>query len=207
MWEWCLLVRTDLVQCKEKTVSLSSCFDNRWISVLTNSKEEALTMAFRGEQSTGENSLEDLTKAIIEDVQRLPGNDVCCDCGSSGMCPRSGVVLLNICPLIVEDKWASNLKSLGPYWHTQHTFPVWMTLAVCYTWKVPTCSPCMLTCQNATLPSEVQLNGTLGSMERALDMESIILILNHQPAVHCLDDLMLSPFTILIFRFLILKMG
>nr|5C6R_A Chain A, Arf-GAP [Mus musculus]5C6R_B Chain B, Arf-GAP [Mus musculus]5C79_A Chain A, Arf-GAP [Mus musculus]5C79_B Chain B, Arf-GAP [Mus musculus] len=30
-----------------------------WISVLTNSKEEALTMAFRGEQSTGENSLED----------------------------------------------------------------------------------------------------------------------------------------------------
>lgn len=44
-------------------------------------------MAFRGEQSTGENSLEDLTKAIIEDVQRLPGNDICCDCGSSGICP------------------------------------------------------------------------------------------------------------------------
>ncbi|XP_039191749.1 arf-GAP with SH3 domain, ANK repeat and PH domain-containing protein 1 isoform X11 [Crotalus tigris] len=53
-----------------------------WISVLTNSKEEALNMAFRGEQSTGENSLEDLTKAIIDDVQRLAGNDVCCDCGS-----------------------------------------------------------------------------------------------------------------------------
>lgn len=65
-------------------------FNNRWISVLTNSKEEALTMAFRGEQSTGENSLEDLTKAIIEDVQRLPGNDVCCDCGSSGICPQTG---------------------------------------------------------------------------------------------------------------------
>ncbi|KAL8181748.1 UNVERIFIED_CONTAM: Arf-GAP with SH3 domain, ANK repeat and PH domain-containing protein 1, partial [Gekko kuhli] len=54
-----------------------------WISVLTNSKEEALNMAFRGEQSAGENSLEDLTKAIIDDIQRLPGNDVCCDCGSS----------------------------------------------------------------------------------------------------------------------------
>ena len=39
-------------------------------------------MAFRGEQSTGENSLEDLTKAIIDDIQRLPGNEVCCDCGS-----------------------------------------------------------------------------------------------------------------------------
>ncbi|XP_039609910.1 arf-GAP with SH3 domain, ANK repeat and PH domain-containing protein 1-like isoform X1 [Polypterus senegalus] len=53
-----------------------------WISVLTNSKEEALNMAFRGEQSTGEDSLEDLTKAIIEDVLRMPGNEVCCDCGA-----------------------------------------------------------------------------------------------------------------------------
>ncbi|KAF3836327.1 hypothetical protein F7725_028885 [Dissostichus mawsoni] len=40
-----------------------------WISVLTNSKEEALNMAFRGEQSSGgEDGLEDLTKAIIEDA-------------------------------------------------------------------------------------------------------------------------------------------
>ncbi|MGH0152684.1 UNVERIFIED_CONTAM: hypothetical protein FKN15_027901 [Acipenser sinensis] len=53
-----------------------------WISVLTNNKEEALNMAFRGEQSTGENSVEDLTKAIIEDVLRMPGNEVCCDCGA-----------------------------------------------------------------------------------------------------------------------------
>lgn len=61
-------------------------------------------MAFRGEQSTGENSLEDLTKAIIEDVQRLPGNDVCCDCGSSGICPQSGAGLLNVFSLPMEDK-------------------------------------------------------------------------------------------------------
>ncbi|OCT75023.1 hypothetical protein XELAEV_18034010mg [Xenopus laevis] len=53
-----------------------------WISVLTNSKEDALNMAFRGDQSTGESSLEDLTKAIIDDVQKTPGNEVCCDCGS-----------------------------------------------------------------------------------------------------------------------------
>ncbi|XP_069477735.1 arf-GAP with SH3 domain, ANK repeat and PH domain-containing protein 1 isoform X3 [Ambystoma mexicanum] len=53
-----------------------------WISVLTNSKEEALNMAFQGDQSTGESSLEDLTKAIIDDIQRMPGNEVCCDCGS-----------------------------------------------------------------------------------------------------------------------------
>ncbi|XP_036374446.1 arf-GAP with SH3 domain, ANK repeat and PH domain-containing protein 1a isoform X2 [Megalops cyprinoides] len=54
-----------------------------WISVLTNSKEEALNMAFRGEQSAGDDSLEDLTKAIIDDVLRMPGNEVCCDCGAA----------------------------------------------------------------------------------------------------------------------------
>ncbi|KAL2085620.1 hypothetical protein ACEWY4_018940 [Coilia grayii] len=54
-----------------------------WISVLTNSKEEALNMAFRGEQSTGEDGFEDLTKAIIDDVLRMPGNELCCDCGAA----------------------------------------------------------------------------------------------------------------------------
>uniref|UniRef100_A0A673GKZ3 Arf-GAP with SH3 domain, ANK repeat and PH domain-containing protein 1-like n=1 Tax=Sinocyclocheilus rhinocerous TaxID=307959 RepID=A0A673GKZ3_9TELE len=53
-----------------------------WISVLTNSKEEALNMAFRGEQGGGDDGLEDLTKAIIDDVLRMPGNEVCCDCGA-----------------------------------------------------------------------------------------------------------------------------
>ncbi|XP_062337632.1 arf-GAP with SH3 domain, ANK repeat and PH domain-containing protein 1a isoform X3 [Osmerus eperlanus] len=55
-----------------------------WISVLTNSKEEALNMAFQGGQSSaGEDTLEDLTKAIIEDVLRMPGNEHCCDCGAA----------------------------------------------------------------------------------------------------------------------------
>ncbi|KAL0966712.1 hypothetical protein UPYG_G00299110 [Umbra pygmaea] len=54
-----------------------------WISVLTNSKEEALNMAFRGEQSTGgEDTLEDLTKTITDEVLRMPGNEICCDCGA-----------------------------------------------------------------------------------------------------------------------------
>uniref|UniRef100_A0AAZ3P6R6 ArfGAP with SH3 domain, ankyrin repeat and PH domain 1b n=1 Tax=Oncorhynchus tshawytscha TaxID=74940 RepID=A0AAZ3P6R6_ONCTS len=57
-----------------------------WISVLSNSKEEALNMAFRGEEDGvgGEDGLEDLTKAIIEEVLRMPGNEVCCDCGAAG---------------------------------------------------------------------------------------------------------------------------
>uniref|UniRef100_A0A4W3JQY4 Arf-GAP with SH3 domain, ANK repeat and PH domain-containing protein 1-like n=1 Tax=Callorhinchus milii TaxID=7868 RepID=A0A4W3JQY4_CALMI len=55
-----------------------------WISVLTNCKQEALNMAFHAEHSGGENSIEDLTKAIIDDVQHMPGNSDCCDCGAAG---------------------------------------------------------------------------------------------------------------------------
>ncbi|KAM5223912.1 arf-GAP with SH3 domain, ANK repeat and PH domain-containing protein 1-like isoform 3-T3 [Hipposideros larvatus] len=51
-----------------------------WISALRKSKEEAQTMAFREEER--ENSLEDDTNAI-EDVQRIPGDDMCCDSGSA----------------------------------------------------------------------------------------------------------------------------
>ncbi|XP_072259748.1 arf-GAP with SH3 domain, ANK repeat and PH domain-containing protein 1-like isoform X1 [Pyxicephalus adspersus] len=53
-----------------------------WISVLTNSKQEALNMAFHEARPSEENSIEDLTKAIIEDIRRMPGNSVCCDCGA-----------------------------------------------------------------------------------------------------------------------------
>ncbi|KAJ8277038.1 hypothetical protein GJAV_G00070780 [Gymnothorax javanicus] len=93
-------VKLNLLTCQVKPGEDKKCFDlishNRtyhfqaedeqefviWISVLTNSKEEALNMAFRGEQSAGEDSLEDLTKAIINDVLHMPGNEVCCDCGA-----------------------------------------------------------------------------------------------------------------------------
>ncbi|KAM4771485.1 arf-GAP with SH3 domain, ANK repeat and PH domain-containing protein 2 isoform 1-T1 [Rhinophrynus dorsalis] len=55
-----------------------------WMSVLQNSKEEALNNAFKGDHSTGENNIvQELTKEIISDIQRMPGNDVCCDCGAS----------------------------------------------------------------------------------------------------------------------------
>ncbi|KAG8446274.1 hypothetical protein GDO86_013924 [Hymenochirus boettgeri] len=53
-----------------------------WICVLTNSKQEALNMAFHEKRPQEENSIEDLTKAIIDDIRRLPGNSVCCDCGA-----------------------------------------------------------------------------------------------------------------------------
>uniref|UniRef100_A0A8C2PNZ3 Arf-GAP with SH3 domain, ANK repeat and PH domain-containing protein 3 n=1 Tax=Cyprinus carpio TaxID=7962 RepID=A0A8C2PNZ3_CYPCA len=53
-----------------------------WISVLTNSKQEALNVALDERRPSGENSVEDLTRAITEDIRRMPGNNVCCDCGA-----------------------------------------------------------------------------------------------------------------------------
>ncbi|XP_030167531.1 arf-GAP with SH3 domain, ANK repeat and PH domain-containing protein 2 isoform X5 [Lynx canadensis] len=54
-----------------------------WMSVLQNSKEEALNNAFKGDDNTGENNIvQELTKEIITEVQRMTGNDVCCDCGA-----------------------------------------------------------------------------------------------------------------------------
>ncbi|KYO32968.1 arf-GAP with SH3 domain, ANK repeat and PH domain-containing protein 2 isoform X2 [Alligator mississippiensis] len=54
-----------------------------WTSVLQNSKEEALNNAFKGDDNTGENNIvQELTKEIISEVQKMTGNDVCCDCGA-----------------------------------------------------------------------------------------------------------------------------
>uniref|UniRef100_A0A8C5N5A1 ArfGAP with SH3 domain, ankyrin repeat and PH domain 2a n=1 Tax=Gouania willdenowi TaxID=441366 RepID=A0A8C5N5A1_GOUWI len=54
-----------------------------WISVLQNSKEEALNQAFKGDHHVGENNIVlELTKAILGEVKRMTGNDVCCDCGA-----------------------------------------------------------------------------------------------------------------------------
>lgn len=55
-----------------------------WISVLQNSKEEALNDAFKGDQDEGgeNNIVQELTKAIVSEVKRMSGNDVCCDCGA-----------------------------------------------------------------------------------------------------------------------------
>lgn len=59
------------------------CSSSSWISVLQNSKEEALNQAFKGDQHVGENNIvQELTKAILGEVKRMTGNDVCCDCGA-----------------------------------------------------------------------------------------------------------------------------
>lgn len=104
--------RVNLLTCQIKLASEDKrCFDlisyNRtyhfqaedendqraWMSVLVNCKECALLRAFddRGgagggggtSGSGGGNGLLELQQAIIRHVQRMPGNDRCCDCNST----------------------------------------------------------------------------------------------------------------------------
>ncbi|KAL2076853.1 hypothetical protein ACEWY4_027551 [Coilia grayii] len=51
-----------------------------WVSVLQNSKEEALNTALGGEQQAS--GLQELSRAIISGLHTMPGNDACCDCGA-----------------------------------------------------------------------------------------------------------------------------
>nr|CAD7449399.1 unnamed protein product [Timema bartmani] len=57
-----------------------------WMSVLVNCKESALMRAFDDSTKTGGSKLNqshvELQQAIIRYVQKLPGNDRCCDCNS-----------------------------------------------------------------------------------------------------------------------------
>ncbi|XP_054836689.1 arf-GAP with SH3 domain, ANK repeat and PH domain-containing protein 2-like [Eublepharis macularius] len=95
-------VKLNLLTCQVKpNVDDRKCFDlishNRtyhfladddqectaWISVLSNSKEEALNVAFKQSPGREGNSMEDLTGAIIEEIKRMPGNNMCCDCSAS----------------------------------------------------------------------------------------------------------------------------
>lgn len=55
--------------------------------MLSNSKQEALSVALDGGKiggGLGESSMEDLTRAITDDIKRMPGNNSCCDCGAPG---------------------------------------------------------------------------------------------------------------------------
>ncbi|EHB08899.1 Arf-GAP with SH3 domain, ANK repeat and PH domain-containing protein 3 [Heterocephalus glaber] len=63
-----------------------------WVSVLQNSKDEALSSAFLGEPGGGPGSgtgpgldgePQDLTKLLIAEVKSRPGNRQCCDCGAT----------------------------------------------------------------------------------------------------------------------------
>lgn len=90
----------------------------RWISVLSNSKQEALSMALDGGRQGGgggENSVEDLTRAITDDIRRMPGNNYCCDCGAPGnLCLPISISYLTLIHFIssVKGHISPSLKNL-----------------------------------------------------------------------------------------------
>lgn len=57
-----------------------------WMSVLINCKDMALMKAFDDSAKTGgdkvNHSFIELQQAIISYIQKIPGNDRCCDCNS-----------------------------------------------------------------------------------------------------------------------------
>ncbi|KAM6973719.1 LOW QUALITY PROTEIN: arf-GAP with SH3 domain, ANK repeat and PH domain-containing protein 3 [Aplochiton taeniatus] len=54
-----------------------------WVSVLQNSKEEALNTALGGDQlQYHEGGLQELSRAVITELRHMPGNEACADCGA-----------------------------------------------------------------------------------------------------------------------------
>ncbi|XP_047466606.1 arf-GAP with SH3 domain, ANK repeat and PH domain-containing protein 3 [Mugil cephalus] len=54
-----------------------------WVSVLQNSKEEALNTALGGDQLHLQDSgLQELSRSIIAELRQMPGNEACADCGA-----------------------------------------------------------------------------------------------------------------------------
>ncbi|XP_031435941.1 arf-GAP with SH3 domain, ANK repeat and PH domain-containing protein 3 [Clupea harengus] len=51
-----------------------------WVSVLQNSKEEALNTALGGDAQ--DSGLQELSRAVILGLRNMPGNEACCDCGA-----------------------------------------------------------------------------------------------------------------------------
>ncbi|KAG5285274.1 hypothetical protein AALO_G00001470 [Alosa alosa] len=51
-----------------------------WVSVLQNSKEEALNAALGSDQQ--DSGLQELSRAVISGLRNMPGNEACCDCGA-----------------------------------------------------------------------------------------------------------------------------
>uniref|UniRef100_A0AAZ3SH32 ArfGAP with SH3 domain, ankyrin repeat and PH domain 3 n=1 Tax=Oncorhynchus tshawytscha TaxID=74940 RepID=A0AAZ3SH32_ONCTS len=54
-----------------------------WVSVLQNSKEEALNTVLGGDQTQFQDSgLQELARAVITELRHMPGNEACADCGA-----------------------------------------------------------------------------------------------------------------------------
>ncbi|XP_039243366.1 arf-GAP with SH3 domain, ANK repeat and PH domain-containing protein 2-like [Pipra filicauda] len=89
-----------------------------WVSVLSNSKEGALNVAFSKAQGGGESNREELTGAILEELRGMPGNRECCDCSApdpSWLSINLGILICSGCSGIHRDMGVhlSHIQSLS----------------------------------------------------------------------------------------------
>ncbi|NXG24579.1 ASAP1 protein, partial [Grallaria varia] len=89
-----------------------------WMSVLSNSREEALNVAFREPQGGAGSSREELIQAIIEEVRGMPGNRECCDCSAadpSWLSINLGILICSECSRIHREMGVhiSRIQSLS----------------------------------------------------------------------------------------------
>eukprot|EP00096_Caligus_rogercresseyi_P000256 TRINITY_DN10653_c0_g1_i1.p1 TRINITY_DN10653_c0_g1~~TRINITY_DN10653_c0_g1_i1.p1 ORF type:complete len:1071 (-),score=319.10 TRINITY_DN10653_c0_g1_i1:387-3599(-) len=58
---------------------------DEWMSVLLNSKDGALNQAFEdnGKSTSANQGFMELQRTLVNTIRSLPGNDKCCDCGST----------------------------------------------------------------------------------------------------------------------------
>ncbi|NWR91589.1 ASAP1 protein, partial [Furnarius figulus] len=82
-----------------------------WLSVLSNSREEALNMVFSEPQGQ-------LARAIIEEVRGMPGNSKCCDCSApdtSWLSINLGILICSKCSRIHREMGVhtSRIQSLS----------------------------------------------------------------------------------------------
>ncbi|XP_051659378.1 arf-GAP with SH3 domain, ANK repeat and PH domain-containing protein 2-like [Manacus candei] len=89
-----------------------------WMSILSNSKEGALNVAFSKAQGGGESSREELTGAILQELRGMPGNRECCDCSApdpSWLSINLGILICSGCSGIHRDMGVhlSHIQSLS----------------------------------------------------------------------------------------------
>ncbi|NXW84082.1 ASAP1 protein, partial [Alopecoenas beccarii] len=89
-----------------------------WVSVLSNSKEEVLNVAFSKAQGGGESSRGELVQAVIQEVRGMPGNRECCDCSvpdPTWLSVNLGILICNECSGIHREIGAhlSRIQSLS----------------------------------------------------------------------------------------------
>jgi Arf-GAP/SH3 domain/ANK repeat/PH domain-containing protein len=78
--------------------------------VLNNAREAVFNKAFEGESPTSNSinqTFKELTRTIIHEVRRLPGNRICCDCGAPGKNDTPRTLEFNNDFLISDPEWLS----------------------------------------------------------------------------------------------------